>query len=196
MLTLHLRTIRTPREHFEQVYQPSALAAGAEVSGAADDEFKIVAPVSLSFDVQKGGIEKTDIDKSDIKRSNEQYRLVGRVGTTVALTCSRCLESFELLVDAPFDLRYRPLHAHPGGGEREVEEDDFSTALYENDEIDLGQLIRERLYLAVPMKPLCEAGCRGLCAECGTNLNHGRCSCRRAWEDPRLAALRAMKKDS
>jgi uncharacterized protein len=42
------------------------------------------------------------------------------------------------------------------------------------------------------MKPLCREDCRGLCSECGTNLNSGACACAPAWEDPRLAPLKAL----
>ena len=48
-----------------------------------------------------------------------------------------------------------------GEGEREVEEDDLTTAFYENDEIDLGQLMREQFYLSLPMKPLCRRRLQG-----------------------------------
>jgi uncharacterized protein len=82
-----------------------------------------------------------------------------------------------------------------GEGEREVEEDDLSTAFYENDEIDLGQLMREQFYLSLPMKPLCLDDCQGLCPQCGTNLNRGTCGCQRTWEDPRFAPLRALKEN-
>ena len=62
-----------------------------------------------------------------------------------------------------FDLRYQPRHENKGEGEREVEEDNLTTAFYENDEIDRGQLMREQFYLALPMKPLCREDCKGLC---------------------------------
>jgi uncharacterized protein len=95
-------------------------------------------------------------------------------------------------VDAEFDLRYQPHALNAGEGEREIEEDDLTTAFYENDEIDLGQLMREQFYLALPMKPLCREDCKGLCAQCGTNLNTGTCDCSPVWEDPRLAALKNL----
>jgi uncharacterized protein len=44
------------------------------------------------------------------------------------------------------------------------------------------------------MKPLCSEACKGLCAQCGTNLNTGACACAPAWEDPRLAPLKALAK--
>ena len=73
-----------------------------------------------------------------------------------------------------------------------MEDDDLTTAFYRDEQIDLGQLVLEQFYLAVPMKPLCRESCRGLCPECGTNLNTGTCSCMREWVDPRLEGLRAL----
>jgi uncharacterized protein len=173
MLALNLGRIRSPHERFERVYEPADCAA-------ADDSFGIVAPVALDFDVFK--------DK-------DRYRLAGSVRTGLELTCSRCLDPFPWPVDARFDLLYQPKAAAGVEGEREVGESDFGTAFYENDAIDLAQLVREQLYLAVPMKPLCRETCLGLCPVCGTNLNRGLCGCRRDWDDPRFAALRALKPD-
>ncbi len=174
MLSLNLATIRTAEQHVEQVYQPEALGSG-------DEAYSVVTPVSLVFDIHK--------DKA-------RFRLVGRVKTTLGLPCSRCLEPFTIDVDAPFDLRYQPLAEHHEPSEREVEAGDMDTAFYENDEIDLGQLMGEQFYLSLPMKPLCKDDCKGLCSNCGTNLNKATCDCNTKWEDPRLAALRALKKES
>ena len=103
-------------------------------------------------------------------------------------------DSFTLPVDQNFDLRYQP-HTQPSGdAERELEEDDLTTAFYEHDEIDLDHLLREQFHLALPMKPLCSDSCHGLCPICGTNLNRETCACTREWQDPRLDALRALTK--
>jgi DUF177 domain-containing protein len=170
MLALDLNKIRTAQERFEQIYRPDQLPA--------EQDFRLVDPVSLAFDIFKDKL---------------QFRLVGGVKTTLELPCSRCLESFTMPVDQTFDLRYQP-HAHnTGEGEREIEEDDLTTAFYENDEIDLGQLMREQFYLVLPMKPLCSEACQGLCPVCGKNLNRESCDCKRQWDDPRMAALRNMR---
>jgi uncharacterized protein len=171
MLLLNLATIRAQQERFEQVYAP-------RVCAGSGDDFAVAAPVALAFDIYK--------DKA-------QFRLVGRVRTTLELPCSRCVEPFKLAVDSSFALRYLPRSHNVGEGEREVEEDDLSTSFYEDETIDLGQLMREQFYLSLPMKPLCREACSGLCPQCGTNLNRGTCDCRRDWEDPRLAALKALK---
>jgi uncharacterized protein len=171
MLLLNLNKIRTAQDRIEQVYRPDQFEA--------DEDFRVVAPVSLAFDIFK--------DK-------QQFRLAGRVQTTIELPCSRCLESFTAPVDQEFDLRYQPHTVNSGEGEREIEEDDLTTAFYENDEIDLGHLMREQFVLTLPMKPLCRDACSGLCPICGTNRNRETCDCQPAWEDPRLGALRALRK--
>jgi uncharacterized protein len=79
--------------------------------------------------------------------------------------------------------------------EHEIQEDDLSTAFYRDETIDLGDLVREQFYLMVPMKPLCSEACKGLCPQCGTNLNRGTCECRNEWHDPRFEKLKALKKE-
>jgi uncharacterized protein len=170
MLSLNLNRIRTAEERFEQVYTPEQFGG--------DDDFRVAEPIALAFDIFKDKL---------------QFRLVGTVKTTLALACSRCLEPYTLPVDQRFDLRYQPHAQNTGEGEREIEEDDLTTAFYANDEIDLGQLMREQFYLALPMKPLCSDDCKGLCPACGANLNRTTCDCSRSWEDPRLAALKELR---
>jgi uncharacterized protein len=170
-MLLNLSTFRTAHERVTQVHAPGVFEDD-------QDSFRVVVPVTLAFDIYK---------------EEAQFRLAGRIQTTLELTCSRCLEPFAWPVDGVFDLRYLPHAQNTGEGEREIEEDDLSTAFYENETIDLGQLMREQFHLALPMKPLCGEACRGLCPVCGTNLNRGACACRPDWEDPRLAVLKALK---
>jgi uncharacterized protein len=171
MLLLNLNKIRAPQDRVEQVYKPDQFEA--------DEDFRVVGPVSLAFDVF------TD---------KQAFRLAGRVQTTLELKCSRCLEPFTVPVDQEFDLRYQPHSvAKAVEGDLEIEEDDLTTAFYDNDEIDLGHLMHEQFVLALPMKPLCSENCQGLCPMCGTNLNTATCDCKPVWEDPRLAALRELR---
>jgi uncharacterized protein len=169
-MRLDLSRIRTPREHYEKVYGLSNFAP--------DTDYKIVAPVSLVFDIHK---------------YDETFRLDGGVRTTLELTCSRCLEPFRWEVDEPFALTYEPRRTRLTDREREIADADFSAAFYDNQEIDLEQLIRERFEMSMPMKPLCREACLGLCPVCGTNLNRGTCGCERDWADPRFAALKALQ---
>jgi uncharacterized protein len=140
----------------------------------------IVEPVELEFDLHK--------DK-------EAFRLEGGARTELELACSRCLEPFRMPVDTRFDLRYLPASAMSTEDERAIEEDDLETSYYRDDQIDLNELLREQFYLALPMKPLCQDTCRGLCPQCGTNRNTGTCGCDVEWHDPRLAALAELRRN-
>jgi uncharacterized protein len=95
-------------------------------------------------------------------------------------------------VDASFDLRYEPRRTESSERETEVRDRDLSAAYYDDQQIDLGQLMSEQFHLFVPMKPLCVEACRGLCPQCGVNLNREACGCVRDWQDPRLAALKGL----
>ncbi len=170
-MQLDLTRIRQPQQRFDYTVEPSAVPQEGE-------SYRVVAPVELGFDVHK--------DKA-------QFRLVGRLRTTLELSCGRCVEPFLLPMDASFDVRYHPQsESSAAAGEREVEEADLDDAYYRDDQIDLDELIREQIYLVLPMKPLCRDDCKGLCPECGTNLNAGTCECRHEWTDPRLEALKKL----
>jgi uncharacterized protein len=173
-MLLDLTRYRRPSESFARTFQPSDV-------GEKDEAYAVVAPVDLAFEVNK--------DK-------DRFRLVGTVKTELELACSRCLEPFRMPVDASFDIRYLPATEASAESEREVEEEDLGTSYYRDDQIDLNELLREQFYLALPMKPLHREDCKGLCPQCGTNLNTGTCACRSGWEDPRLAALKALKRES
>ena len=170
-MQLDLTRYRQPLTHFSKVFQP-------EDVGQEGDAYRIVAPVQVEMDIHK--------DK-------ERFRLEGTARTELELVCSRCLEPYRMPIDAAFDLRYLPASDGSGDGEREVTEEDLDTSVYRDDQIDLNEVLREQFYLALPMKPLCRDDCRGLCPQCGTNLNTGTCDCSPVWEDPRLAALKAIK---
>ena len=112
-----------------------------------------------------------------VTREKARVTIAGTATTTLELSCGRCLEGFALPVTAQFDLRYLPAaDAPPGGDEVEVADEDINTAYYRDGQIDLGELIHEQLYLALPMKPLCKDECLGLCPVCGANRNTTPCS--------------------
>jgi uncharacterized protein len=172
-LLLDVGQMRDPEARIERTFAAGVLPTDQTIC-------RIAAPVALSVAVRKDRM---------------QFRVVGRVKTTIELACSRCLEDYAVPVDEAFDVLYLPHTPAGEGEERAVEDDDLSTAFYEDNVIDLGQLMQEQCYLAVPMKPLCKEDCRGLCPQCGTNFNTASCECRTSWVDPRLAVLEQLRKD-
>ena len=170
---LELSHIRQAETEFSKVFDEADLAE-------ADDDYRVTAPVDLRMVVQK---------------DHDRFRLVGTVVTALELGCSRCLEPFALPIDRRFDLRYLPSTAHEAAGEKpeaEVEDDDVAITFYRDDRIDLRALVREQFYLALPMKPLCSEECRGLCSQCGTNLNAGTCDCAPVRDESPFAALEGL----
>ena len=101
----------------------------------------------------------------------------GRVSAPWRAECRRCLKE----VTGGVDVEFRELF------EREPKEGE--TYPLGREELDLEPLIREGLLLALPLAPLCEAGCQGICPTCGADLNEGPCGCPPAGRDPRWAAL-------
>ena len=171
-MLLDIGRLRAGLDRLERRYEPATIARD-------DDPFRLVGPVDLEAAVRKDA---------------QKVRLTGRVKATLELDCSRCLEPFVMPVDTPFDLLLLPAAENAGEGEREVAEEDLGVSYYRDDVIDLGEVMREQFYLALPMKPLCRTECLGLCPVCGRNRNRDACACQNEWEDPRLEPLRKLRK--
>lgn len=170
-MLLDLNKLHGAYERVERTILPSAFEPD-------DPDYRVAAPVDLVMTVEKAG--------------RDAFRVSGRAQTRLELECGRCIERFEMPVDAAFDLRYVPAEQNTGEGEREIAEDDLTTAFYREGMLDVIDLLREQFELALPMKPLCTETCRGLCPECGANLNRTPCDCTPKWEDPRLAPLKGL----
>jgi uncharacterized protein len=124
----------------------------------------------------------------------------GRLSGSVEPECGRCLERYALPIDQELDLFYLPRPAEqPDAEEEEVELSDREVVVgyYEREQLDLGEAMREQIYLGLPLKRLCREDCRGLCPTCGKNLNAGACGCPAPEppEDPRLSPLRRLIDD-
>ena len=125
-----------------------------------------------------------------VARDGDDVVVSGQIDATVPVVCSRCLEEFRSEVHPVVDARYVPKPAV--GHAVELGTDDLDLDFYEHDALDLGALVETETTLALPMKPLCRADCRGLCPVCGVNRNLTPCTCERRAPDPRLAALRDL----
>jgi uncharacterized protein len=191
-----LSRFKSGSDHIDQTWEPEAFGS------AEAEDYRLAGPVHLTADVTKSGTK---------------VALKGRLTATLELACSRCLEPFVVPVDAALDLTFLPAPddtvaapAAPAKSRRaakdeddddddaptgEVSADDVGLSYYSGDVIDLGQMMREQFYLALPMKPLCQAECKGLCPHCGVNRNRETCSCVSTWVDPRFDVLKQLKKD-
>ncbi len=126
-------------------------------------------------------------------RLADSIMVTGRIEPLVELTCARCLESFRQVV--AFDLQdefYPSIDISSGAG-LPLPKDPNVFIIGSDHILNLEEASRQYTILALPMKPVCRQDCRGLCSQCGTNLNLGTCQCIPQSTDPRLAALAELK---
>jgi uncharacterized protein len=125
-----------------------------------------------------------------LERDGVDVFVTGEISAAVSQACGRCLEPVPVEVTAPLDVRLIPRLGTADSVE--LAADDLDVDFYDRDEIDLSAVIETETTLALPMKPLCRDGCRGLCPVCGGNRNLVQCSCQQPAPDPRLAALKGL----
>ncbi|MGH9484991.1 MAG: YceD family protein [Terriglobales bacterium] len=122
----------------------------------------------------------------------EGMRLQGHVRGDISPSCSRCLEPIPMTVDRDVDLLYEPEALIGDSAEVEIHPADTEVAFFSGKGVDLEEVAREQILLALPMQPLCMPNCRGLCPRCGANLNQGACACAPAADD-RWSALKTLR---
>jgi len=127
------------------------------------------------------------------KEKVKDIRLVGDYRTRIETLCARCLEPVSRDLASDFDLLYRPLGVDAGPHERSVHEGDTEIGYYQGEGIELQDVLREQILLAVPIKAVCRDDCKGLCPHCGRNLNQESCHCEEDRGDPRWEALKDLK---
>ena len=125
-------------------------------------------------------------------RSGMELFFSGLFSAEVTATCARCAEDFNVVSSRDFRFVLAPRSVGLLGG-RDLNADDLEFSTYDGEEVDVSPLIREQLLLALPTRPLCQEGCRGLCPQCGANLNLNSCDCSAQKFDPGLEALRSLK---
>lgn len=129
-----------------------------------------------------------------IIREYDHIRVHGSVATSVGMGCSRCLGETVHDVASAFTIFYSKDTGLPQDEEEvELAEEDLISATYEGEEIDFSAEIAEQVLLAIPFKPLCREDCRGLCGNCGADLNVAECGCDRQGINPKFSALKNFK---
>lgn len=107
----------------------------------------------------------------------------GTLTAEQTMECARCLRAYQQGLEAHLD----ELFVYPA-----EEAEDPLLAIPETGILDLHPLLREMFILDLPLQPLCQHGCNGLCPICGKDLNHEQCSHPDEEIDPRLAPLKRL----
>lgn len=128
---------------------------------------------------------KTDLTLLRIKSG---ILLGGKINAKVELACSRCLKKFSFKIEA----EVRETFAFPENMHL-FEEEEAVKEISLDKTIDIEPSIREMIILSIPIKPLCDPECKGLCPVCGTDLNKGECTCKTEFVDERLKILKKLR---
>ncbi|MEP7354547.1 MAG: DUF177 domain-containing protein [Acidobacteriota bacterium] len=123
---------------------------------------------------------------------SEEIRVTGRLKVTMQVECDRCLEPGFHPIDSDFEMVYRPV-AEGYGEEISVDESEADLGFYQGNGIELNDVLREYILLALPMQRLCKEDCQGICPVCGQNRNLNPCTCEVRPTDPRWAALKSLQ---
>lgn len=126
-------------------------------------------------------------------RTADGVLAMGKLHTSLELVCSRCLEEFAMPVQFAVEEEFRPtIDINTGASFPLPPEDEVATQIDPHHEIDLSEVVRQDLLLAIPPNPICRTKCLGLCPNCGKNWNEGPCDCKHAETDPRWEALKQL----
>ena len=129
-----------------------------------------------------------------INRSGHEVRLSGTIVARAEVDCDRCLKQVALPVEATFDVTYVPAEDYAETElAAELQAEDMAVSVYEDNAIDVDDLVREQVLLALPTRALCVEDCKGLCPACGANRNENPCECETQEIDPRWSGLKDIR---
>jgi len=150
-----------------------------------------------TLDLRAG--ECRQLDPLEVRATAElvegEVRIAGDLRTRLEMVCARCLEPVVEEVSREFDLFYKQVLVVEREEEVRLKPGDTEVAYFKGEGLFLADVLAEQVLLALPMKVICRSDCRGLCPQCGANLNGEECRCESHVADPRLAQLGRIKQD-
>ena len=132
-----------------------ALVSAASL-GLAYEEAAFIKPLSCAVQLFRQG--------------NDNVYVSADIETKISVECRRCISPFELDVTATLELLFTI--SSESSEQREADEQ-----YYDGETLDISEDVRQGLVLEMPLWPLCSEICKGLCLECGADLNRETCSC-------------------
>lgn len=156
----------------------------------SSEEKTVQKQISYEADVFESGLEsfpiikKTPLDLTMKVIEKGKVLLTGAMKLTFQMNCDRCLK------DVSYDL---DLNFEESISKEEIEadtEDKEEQSFLEGYQLDTEKLIHNEILINLPMKVLCREDCKGICKQCGKDLNLGECGCDDFVPDPRMAMIK------
>jgi DUF177 domain-containing protein len=149
-------------------------------------EIEFVEPVVQTSVLHAAGIAEM------VSHAIGEIRIRGDLTVAMEAPCDRCLEPARVGLGKAFDLVYVPT-PEDTGGERAIDENGSDIGFYDGGGIELVDVLREVVLLALPMRWMCEDDCKGICPSCGRNRNQEDCDCNNKAADDRWSKLRSIR---
>jgi uncharacterized protein len=170
-MRIKLENLEGRKGDFAHVYQPDEL-------NPLDEGVDLTGPATVTGSVRLEGHE---------------VFVEGHIETRAQLECDRCLKPVELPVSADFALEYITGADYESSSNAALSEEEMSVSVFDGEAIDVDEIVKEQIMLALPARTLCREDCKGICPECGVDRNTGDCKCTPNEIDPRWAALKDFK---
>ena len=169
-MRIELENLEGRKGVFAHVYRPDEL-------NPVDERIRLTGPAAV---------------KGQIRLSGHDVVVNGHIDTRAQVDCDRCLKPVELPVSADFELEYITGSDYESSHVAELTEAEMSVSVFDGEAIDVDEIVKEQILLAVPTRMLCREDCKGICPQCGNDRNMGECNCETKEIDPRWAALKKL----
>lgn len=143
-----------------------------------DEEHKLASPCSVSL---------------TLRRRNQDIDVRGNIETSINAFCDRCLAEIKIDVESKFNLICLAEEKLSQTDELILERHELDFSFYRDNQLNLDDIVKEQIELAMPMSNLCKENCLGLCSQCGQDLNQKKCDCVSKDVDLRWSALTELK---
>jgi uncharacterized protein len=137
-------------------------------------------------------IEPAEV-RGHVRKEAGEVELAGRLDAKVEALCARCLKPVALPIAADFAERFVPAVSWRSEEQHELREEDLNIAVFDGKAIEIDDVVREELLLAMPAQVLCCEDCKGLCPACGVDRNVTKCECETRQGDSRWQALKDLR---
>jgi uncharacterized protein len=127
--------------------------------------------------------------RAKVSKAVDKFLIQGTIRGGIRIRCDRCLEPYHRELESLFHVYLVAPGKGADGEEIELLDEDMEVDFIKGDAIDLKDIVREQIYLSLPMKSICKESCRGLCSVCGANLNESSCLCGNAEGQPAFSKL-------
>jgi len=171
-MRIELDSLKEEDGKFSRVYAVEDLPLG-------DEEVRLVGPAEVSGRASRQGTE---------------VEIRGKLRTRIEAVCGRCLQPVEVPISTDFTERFVRAVGWAAEEQHELQEEDLNLAVFDGAGIELNDLVREEILLAVPANVLCREDCQGLCPNCGSDKNLSSCRCETQEIDLRWQQLKDLQK--